>query len=85
MSQVSPGSGVPGDCYQLGAADQVIIEEEPDIPELHSSPTLLVPQFDTPPAPSEPARLVGFGSTLPVLKLTVLKHGNMRYFSSIKR
>ena len=34
MSQVSPASGVPGDCYQLGAADQVIIEEEPDIPEI---------------------------------------------------
>ena len=29
-----PASGVPGDCYQLGKADEVVIEEEPDVPEI---------------------------------------------------
>jgi hypothetical protein len=47
----------------------VVSMDELEIPELHSSPTtLLFPQFDTPPAASEPARFVGLGSTLPVLK-----------------
>ena len=29
-----PASGVPGDCYQLGKADEIVIEEEPDVPEI---------------------------------------------------
>ena len=33
--QVSPASGVPGECFQLGEADAVIIEEEIDIPEIN--------------------------------------------------
>merc|ERR1712227_1032888 len=32
--KVSPASGVPGECFQLGEADEVIIEENIDIPEI---------------------------------------------------
>ena len=31
---MSPASGVPGECFQLGEADEVIIEENIDIPEI---------------------------------------------------
>ena len=37
--KVVPASGVPGNCYQLGAVDEVTIEEEPDIPEIDDGVT----------------------------------------------
>merc|ERR1712029_941628 len=37
--KVSPASGVPGECFQLGKADEIIIEEEPDIPEIDDGVT----------------------------------------------